>query len=359
MNMVEGFQARESWKASDEIQALMSDEMSAFWVSPSAAIEVALEMPSTAAASDRAFRNLSSYLANSLKKRSAVEISERSLTEEEKEQFRKAKLVEVNNFIASKAFEALPADRRPAKSQAVHMRWILTWKLKEDGSRKAKARAVLLGYQDPLYEHRSTTSPTTTRQSRQLHLQVAASQGFRTRKGDVSGAFLQSRPYPSELFCVPCKEICEAMGLPEGSFTRVKKACYGLVDAPLEWYRSVSSFFSKIGLYKCWSDPCTWLLLKDSQMRGIVSGHVDDFLFSGSDSDPAWAAVVSAIQQEFRWGEWESDTFVQCGVKVIQHADCSFTLSQEKYVDDLSFVNLRASRKRDPKAETDGWESRS
>ena len=62
------------------------------------------------------------------------------------------------------------------------------------------------------------------------------------------------------------------------------------------------------------------------------------------------------IQQEFRWGEWESDTFVQCGVKAIQHADCCFTLSQEKYVDDLSFVNLRASRKRDPKAETDGWE---
>ena len=83
------------------------------------------------------------------------------------------------------------------------MRWILTWKVKDDGSCKPKARAILLGYQDPAYEHRATTTPVMTKQSRQMLLQVAAIKQWLTQKGDVSGAFLQGREYPSDLFCVP------------------------------------------------------------------------------------------------------------------------------------------------------------
>ena len=65
----------------------------------------------------------------------------------------------MKNFIAAKAFEALPEHLRPHRDQTVGMRWILTWKVKEDGSVKPKARAVFLGYQDPCYEHRATTAP--------------------------------------------------------------------------------------------------------------------------------------------------------------------------------------------------------
>ena len=100
-------------------------------------------------------------------KRRAVELSERRMTPEEITAFQGAKGTEVKNFVASKAFEILPDHLKPDRSQAIGMRWILTWKLKEDGTRKPKARAVLLGYQDEAYEHRSTTSPVMTRQTRQ------------------------------------------------------------------------------------------------------------------------------------------------------------------------------------------------
>lgn len=86
-----------------------------------------------------------------------------------------------------------------------------------------------------------------TRQSRQMQLKAAAIHKWKTQKGDVSGAFLQGREYPGELHCVPCDEICGAMGIPNGSVTRVKRGCYGLVDAPLEWYRSVSNYMAKMG----------------------------------------------------------------------------------------------------------------
>ena len=187
----------------------------------------------------------------------------------------------VKNFVASKAFEVLPEALRPDKSQAIGMRWILTWKLREDGTRKPKARAVLLGYQDEAYEHRATTSPVMSRtdptNASPTH-RLEAMEGSERR---CDRAFLQSRQYPDTLYCIPCPEICAALGIPSDSVTKVKRACYGLVDAPLEWYRSVDTFLQSLGFTKLWSDPCCWVLRVNGVLRGAISGHVDDFLFCG------------------------------------------------------------------------------
>jgi len=316
---------------------------------------VEIDMPQTRSSSERAFKDLQAYFTTAMRKR-AVEISERRLTPAEKQQFDQAKAIEVNNFISARAFEALAPEHKFSRADVINMRWILTWKMKPDGSKKAKARAVLQGYMDPEYEHRATHSPTTTRLSRQLQLQISASKGFRTKKGDVTGAFLQSREYPEELLCVPCDEICQAMGLAPGSVTKVKKACYGLVDAPLEWYRSISNYFTSLGLKKCWSDPCCWTLVHEGRLRGIITGHVDDFLFSGADDDPIWQSILQKIQEQYKWGEWESGKFVQCGVLVQQHDNGTYTLSQEKYAEELQHINVRASRRRDKHAPTDSLE---
>ena len=245
----EAFETGLAWWSDPKVQQACRAQECVFWNNTSA-IEISVDMPVTRASSERAIADLPAFFASSFKRRAAVEVSERHLSPEEKEQFRVSKNIEVNNFIASKAFETVPAHLLPSASQAIRMRWILSWKYKQDGTKKAKARAVLLGYQDPCYEQRATNSPTTTRQTRQLQLQLAASLKFRMKKGDVTGAFLQSREYPGELYCIPTPEICQAMGLPPESMTRVKKACYGLVDAPLEWYRSICLFFERLGLKK-------------------------------------------------------------------------------------------------------------
>eukprot|EP00439_Symbiodinium_sp_Y106_P034056 s2629_g4.t1 len=244
------------------------EEEANYWSNSDAAVEVEISFPQSQRGRQRALRDLSGYFVGSLRRR-AVELSERRMTTEEKEAFQGAKAIEVKNFVASRAFEVLPSHLRPDKSQAIGMRWILTWKLKEDGSRKPKARAVLLGYQDEGYEHRATTSPVMTRTTRQILLQLSAWKHWRVQKGDVTGAFLQSRQYPEQLYCIPCPEICESLGIPAGSVTRVKRACYGLVDAPLEWYR---------------------------------------------DGDRLWESKLKAIQDQFKWGDWEKDKFTQCGV---------------------------------------------
>ncbi|OLQ14879.1 hypothetical protein AK812_SmicGene911 [Symbiodinium microadriaticum] len=123
------------------------EQQTSFWNDKAAAVEVEFSFPQSQRGRDRAFQDLGAYFVGSMRRR-AVELSERRMTAEEREAFQGAKAIEVKNFVASKAFEILPDHLKPDKAQAIGMRWILTWKLREDGSRKPKARAVLLGYQD-------------------------------------------------------------------------------------------------------------------------------------------------------------------------------------------------------------------
>ena len=321
------------------------EQQASFWGDKAAAVEVEFAFPEGKRGRDRALQDLGAFFVGSMRRR-AVELSERRLSPEEKQAFQGAKAVEVKNFVASKAFEILPEHLKPDKSQAIGMRWILTWKLREDGSRKPKARAVLLGYQDEGYEHRATTSPVMTRTTRQALLQLSAWKRWKVRKGDVTGAFLQSRQYPDNLFCIPCPEICESLGIEPGSVTRVKKACYGLVDAPLEWYRSVDEFLRTLGFQRTWADACCWVLRDQGEILGAVSGHVDDFLFCGPEGNKLWESKLKAIQERFKWGDWESDRFTQCGV-IIEQKPEGFELSQPTYLDNLQEIGLNATRRKD------------
>ena len=318
------------------VESAWSVQEAGYWMNEEAAVTMEIELPSDTRGLNKALGNFEVFFMNALKRKS-IEVNEKRLTAEEREMFREAKTIEVKNFVAAQAFEALPEELRPSLSQAIGMRWILTWKQKPDGNAKAKARAVLLGYQDPSYEHRDTTAPVMTRQSRQMLLQQAANRSWVVYKGDVSGAFLQGRQYPTDLYCVPCPEILEALKLPPNSVTKLKRACYGLVDAPLEWWRSVDEFLVSLGLQRSWADACTWMYRdRENELKGLISGHVDDFLFAGGEEDVGWQAIIKAVKERFRWGDWERDTvgFVQCGVKILRTEE-GFTLSQEQYVEGL------------------------
>lgn len=324
---------------------------SVFWAQETAAVEVEIPLPESRRALKKMCEDLEGFFVGALKRR-AVEVHEKHLSEAERKQFAEAKSIEVRNFIAARAFEALPPELQPDRSQAIGMRWLLTWKLKEDGGRKAKARAILQGYQDPHYEHRATTTPVMTRQTRQFLLHEASRNGWSVRKGDVTGAFLQGREYPQKLYCTPCPEICKEMGLEPGEIMRVKRGCYGLVDAPLEWYRSISEYLLEIGLVKSWADPCCWFWKPNNELKGMIAGHVDDFLFAGPKDDPEWIALEKKIQEKYKWSEWEEGSFTQCGVLIECKDDGSFHLSQPAYLEKISEINLSSSRRKDTNAVT-------
>eukprot|EP00435_Cladocopium_sp_Y103_P046562 s102_g13.t1 len=247
------------------------DSFHCFWNQSDAAVEIAIDVPESKRGKQFMVEKFSSFLVSNLK-RKTIEVNEKHLNEQEYQEMQDAKQCEVKKFLAAE----------PPKHMAMRMRWVLTWKRDDQNNKTAKARCVILGFLDPMYEYRQTHAPTMSRTTRQIFLAIAAALGWSVSKGDVSGAFLQGREYPGEAFVIPTPEICAGMKIPESSVTRLRKACYGLVDAPLEWFLTVSDYLTSIGFTRCVTDPCCFKYVHQDRLIGLISGHVDDFLFSGS-----------------------------------------------------------------------------
>ena len=341
----------DDWVYANMSPDFLDDHAQCFWNSHSPAVEVSINLPESKRGKQHFSNEFQSFVASQLRKRN-VEVSERHMSDDELAQMKTAKLSEVKKFIGAEALEVLPVHLQPDRSTAMRMRWVLTWKRDESGTRSAKARCVILGYLDPEYANRQTTAPTMSRTTRQLMLAISSMFQFKMMKGDVSGAFLQGREYKGTAYVIPTDEICGEMSIPSGSVTRLKKACYGLVGAPLEWFLTVSDFLTSIGFVRCVSDPCCFKYVQDGRLIGLISGHVDDFLFSGSQHCPIWKSLCDKIKQRFKWGTWEEDEFTQCGVFVKQLPDFGFELSQTQYIEDLKEIGIPAERRRQPDAPT-------
>lgn len=315
------------------------------------AMEIEWEIPTSRRGIKKFFENPETFVATQLKKRQ-VEVHERTLTPSEAQQFQKAKEIEVRNFVKSGCFE-IARERGFEESKTLGMRWLLTWKYGDEypGGRKAKARGVILGYQDPSYASRPTSAPTPTRSGRQLFWQYCSWKRFRISKGDISGAFLQGKPLEEELWCRPVREISEALGVPEATPLKMRKAAYGLVQAPLQWYHTIHESLVELGYSRLQVEPCCWIFRdKSGTVRSIVHSHVDDLMFGGSPECSIHKYLMDQLQQRFQWGSWEETKFVQCGIEVHQLEDFSIEISQTKYIDDLEEIYISRDRSRMPDA---------
>ena len=199
-----------------------------FWSNEDSYVVVEVALPESRHGWMNATKNFENYLVNNLKRKN-IEVHERRMDSETRAKFQGAKGAEMRTL------QALPAHLQPPKEMAMRMRWILTWKSDNGGGAVPKARAVILGYQDPYYEHRVTYAPTTTRHTRQLMLQYAASQRWHSWKGDVSAAFLQGRPCAEDLFCIPTEELCKELGVPRnpGKCSEVEEGLLWFGPGPL------------------------------------------------------------------------------------------------------------------------------
>ena len=312
-------------------------------------IEIEIDIPDSHRQWKLFQRSPEAFIASKLK-RKQVEVREKTLTSEELIQFSKAKNNEVKNFISAQCFRAA-ADIIPNESEVVGMRWLLTWKYdpKYEGGRKAKARAIILGYQDPNYEQHKTAAPTPSKAGRQLFFQLCAWKKFHIMKGDVSGAFLQGQDMEEAIWCRPVKEICQEMGVADDTPMLLTKAAYGLVQAPLQWYRSVCTTMESLGYRRLITEPCCWVYVDEQQeVQSIIHGHVDDFVFGGHKNNPVHKRLMEALRQSFSWGTWEEQQFEQCGILVTQHEDFSITLNQQRFIEEIEEIHINRDRARQP-----------
>ena len=289
-------------------------------------------------------RDATSWVVNDLRKN---EVKYARLSTAEKNQFDVAKMSEINQWIKEKAVKRamteIPRDR------VMRMRWVLTWKSDPQPDnpemRKAKARLVVVGFEDPDLTQVPRASPTMTRRTRQLVYVLARLKGWRTMKADVKAAFLQGEgsQQQREIFAMPPSELSDAMNIPQGEAIQLVKAAYGLVNAPAEWYKSVHATLSRLGFQRLRTEPCCWRLIRYAAgkpiLLGLVVAHVEDFILAGNENEEQWLQAVRDFHSAYRWSPWECGEYPHCGVQ-IHEGERETVMSQAEYCAQLQQIEV-------------------
>ena len=99
------------------------------------------------------------------------------------------------------------------------MRFVLTWKVDPSSAlgKKAKARLVVLGFQDPHLGQEETLAPTMQKRSRTMMFFNAVQNRWKVWKAGVKSAFLQGKAFRDEekRYALPPKELARALGMNE------------------------------------------------------------------------------------------------------------------------------------------------
>ncbi|CAE6971276.1 TY5A [Symbiodinium sp. KB8] len=307
-----------------------------------------------------------------------AEVSYRHLAQHERPLFDEAKARELSEVVGSQALRAVQSHEETREAlenldRHIPMRWILTWKplippeppepgkpttVVKDGSRKAKARVVLIGFKHPDLVKRdpvtgkpelSTAAPTISRTGRNLLLQAIAFDMHFLESADAKSAFLQAdnREEGRRLWTRGVPELARSLGVPEARLFRIMGAVYGLTNAPRIFWKDVDCKFRKIGAVPHALDRCVWLFPdKNGAICGRVGSQVDDFLIGGDPSSPCWQRYRQGIQKMYNWSPWQSSDFIYSGCRIKQMSNHSIYVSQEDFCNSVRPVEIDQDKSR-------------
>lgn len=151
--------------------------------------------------------------------------------------------------------------------------------------RKRKSRFCIRGDRDPDALYLNRFAPTVTTSNLQVLIQAAVSRKYKGLVGDLQSAFAQSMPLVRSRGKIYCKATHGSMpGLHPEQIAEAVLGCYGLVDAPLNWRKTLLSFIKDELKYKqSVLDPCAFLLQSKDGLHGVIAVEVDDLLMFGDE----------------------------------------------------------------------------
>ncbi|MBW0500216.1 hypothetical protein O181_039931 [Austropuccinia psidii MF-1] len=124
------------------------------------------------------------------------------------------------------------------------------------------------------------------------------------------------------------------LGIPQGlnldkktHFLKLKKAIYGLKQAPLAWYKRLTTWLLNVGFTSSLSDPCVFHRSTESPIWLFF--HVDDIAVFGKDVIP----FKNQLKSEFDVKDM-GNAELMLGIRVIQIPE-GLVLSQAHYIESL------------------------
>ena len=169
-----------------------------------------------------------------------VEVKLKELNTEDQHRFAVAKHKECGAWLSHKTVTKVAKGQIPEHA-IMRCRWLLVWKspsgneepgdLNAEGKR-AKARIVVIGYEDPDIGEIPQDAPTLTKDGRGAVLQMVSSCGWSLISFDISTAFLHGKGDGRVLGLHPTPEIREMLQMGEDDQCKLEGGAYGRVDAP-------------------------------------------------------------------------------------------------------------------------------
>eukprot|EP00435_Cladocopium_sp_Y103_P018919 s1103_g4.t1 len=291
-------------------------------------------------------------VSNAKKKRVEVRLSE--LSSADQLRMAVAKHKEIGAWLRHATVRKAAKGKIP-EDAIMRCRWLLTWKSAspddkpEDVSdgKRAKARLIVVGYEDPGVGVVQNDSPTLSKDGRQLVVQQVSSHGWQLISFDVATAFLQGEGDGRLLGLHPTPELTEALGLEPGDQCQLVGSAYGRVDAPFLWFCKFRDALLEEGFKQCPFDPCVFVLSSidksgKHKVHGSLGIHVDDGIGGG---DQKFMEVLERVRKRFSFGSFEKGSFVFTGIRFRQWDDGSVEYDQIEYIDKISPIEIPKYRR--------------
>ena len=291
-------------------------------------------------------------LAAAAAKRQRVEVKMKDLNAQQVQEFQQAKDKEIDQWIATETVKSILRHKIPEKN-ILRCRWVLTWKdldpidaAKEGKDKKAKARLVILGYEDPDLTDIPRDSPTLQKETRALILQLCASRKHVIRSFDIKTAFLRGSRRDNRLLGIdPPDEMRRKLNLGQHEICELLKSAYGLVNAPYLWYQELKETLLNLGFQMSPLDPCLFVLTDASTgfVHGAIGMHVDDGLCFG---DSTFDKALAQLESRFPFGSKRERDFLFTGIHIYQDEFYNIHLSQSEYTLGIDPIHVDRHRRK-------------
>jgi hypothetical protein len=218
----------------------------------------------------------------------------------------------------------------PAGHRAIGLKWVYKAKRDPDGNIvKHKARLVAKGYaQRQGVDVDEVFAPVARMETVRLLLALAAHSRWEVHHMDVKSAFLNGE-LSEEVYVVQPPGYVTAGK--EQMVLKLRKALYGLRQAPRAWYAKLDETLNKLGFVRNPLEPAVYRRGTDTSFL-LVGVYVDDLIITGTETE-AIGEFKGQMQKQFKMSDLGLLTYY-LGIEVRQ-SEGETTLCQRSYANKI------------------------
>lgn len=230
---------------------------------------------------------------------------------------------EIHSIIKNQCWDLVDL---PSGVKPIGLKWVFKLKRNSDGSiNKHKARLVAKGYvQQHGIDFDEVFAPVARLETIRLLINLAAISGWEIHHLDVKTAFLHGEL--KETVYVTQPEGFEEKDC-EDKVYKLKKALYGLRQAPRAWNEKLNQILKELKFEKCSKEPSVYRKMT-SEDKLLIAVYVDDLFVTGTNKN-----VIESFKEEmssrFEMSDLGRLTYY-LGIEVRQ-LDGKIMLNQKRY----------------------------